>query len=70
MQEKLFGSPASDNKVAKYRKLMEIDLNLIENLWLKDTKFLAGNNLTAADIFGACEIEQISMYIYIHVFVV
>lgn len=40
---------------------MEIDLNLIENLWLKDTKFLAGNNLTAADIFGACEIEQISM---------
>lgn len=60
VQEKIFGAPASKEKVAKYRKLMEKDLQLMEDLWLKDTKFLVGNNLTAADVFGACEIEQIS----------
>ncbi|XP_061390392.1 glutathione S-transferase theta-3-like [Musca vetustissima] len=59
VQEKAFGSPASEAKVAKYRKLMEKDLDLMENLWLKDTGYLAGNKLTAADVFGACEIEQI-----------
>ncbi|XP_061389073.1 glutathione S-transferase theta-3-like [Musca vetustissima] len=59
VQEKAFGSPASEAKVAKYRKLMEKDLELMENLWLKDTEYLAGNKLTAADVFGACEIEQI-----------
>ncbi|XP_058977998.1 glutathione S-transferase theta-1 isoform X2 [Musca domestica] len=59
VQEKVFGSPASEAKVAKYRKLMEIDLESMENLWLKDSDFLTGSKLTAADVFGACEIEQI-----------
>ncbi|KAM7350359.1 glutathione S-transferase theta-3-like [Cochliomyia hominivorax] len=59
VQEKLFGMPASKKKVNKYCKLMEKDLELMENLWLKETKFLAGNSITAADVFGACEIEQI-----------
>ncbi|XP_073833060.1 glutathione S-transferase theta-3-like [Musca autumnalis] len=59
VQEKIFGSPASEAKVAKYRKRMEKDLELMENVWLKDSEFLSGNKLTAADVFGACEIEQI-----------
>ncbi|XP_075156737.1 glutathione S-transferase theta-3-like [Haematobia irritans] len=59
VQAKLFGSPASEKKVSKYRKLMEADLELMENMWLKNSKFLTGNNLSAADVFGACEVEQI-----------
>ncbi|XP_013102569.1 glutathione S-transferase theta-3 [Stomoxys calcitrans] len=59
VQAKVFGAPASDAKVAKYRKFMEADLQLMENQWLQSSQFLAGNNLSAADVFGACEIEQI-----------
>lgn len=61
VQEKLIGTPASAGKVAKYRILMEKDLEIMENIWLKESRFLVGNSLTAADVFGACEIEQISM---------
>lgn len=60
VQRKIFGSPASEKKIAKYQKLMEKDLNQMEHLWLSGTKFLVGNTITAADVFGACEIEQIS----------
>lgn len=59
-QAKIFGSPASEGKVAKYRDLMEKDLSIMENIWLKDNSYLTGYSLTAADVFGACEIEQIS----------
>ncbi|TMW42019.1 hypothetical protein DOY81_012901 [Sarcophaga bullata] len=58
-QAKLFGYPASEGKIRKYQKMMEKDLNQMENLWLSGTKFLVGNEITAADVFGACEIEQI-----------
>lgn len=59
-QSKLFGYPASEEKIRKYQKMMENDLNQMEHLWLSETKFLIGNKITAADVFGACEIEQIS----------
>ncbi|KAI8124076.1 hypothetical protein FF38_00200 [Lucilia cuprina] len=59
VQEKLLGAPASSDKIAKYRLLMEKDLELMENLWINENKFLVGNSITAADVFGACEIEQI-----------
>lgn len=37
---------------------MEANLDVIENVWLQKADFLTGQQLTVADIFAACEIEQ------------
>lgn len=47
-------------KLTELQNEMENNLKLVENVWLKDKDFLTGNKLTAADLFGACEIEQTS----------
>lgn len=36
-------------------------LDTFENLWLEQTSFIAGDNLTVADIFAVCEIEQLKV---------
>lgn len=45
---------------AKLISKMEDQFKLLEEIWLKDTSFLAGQKLTIADLFGASEIEQTS----------
>lgn len=50
----------SAEEAAKYRNEMENNLKLMEKIWLQDSKFVSGNSLTVADLFGACEIEQTS----------
>lgn len=52
------GKPPSPEKVASAEKHMTNCLDIIENVWLKDTPFLVGNTISVADIFGACELEQ------------
>ncbi|XP_061393129.1 glutathione S-transferase theta-1-like [Musca vetustissima] len=51
-------------KMTALQKDMETNLKLVENIWLKDKDFLTGNKMTAADLFGACEIEQIKICKY------
>ena len=48
---------------AKLISNMEDQLKLLEKIWLKDTNYLAGKKLTAADLFGASEIEQTSKFL-------
>ena len=38
-------------------------MELIENVWLKDTPYLTGNKITIADLLGVCEIEQPSKFV-------
>lgn len=47
-----------EKKVRDYEEKMSNCLDQIENIWLKDNKYLTGNNITIADLFGACEVEQ------------
>jgi hypothetical protein len=42
---------------------MKTTLGLIENVWLKDTPYLTGNEITIADLLGVCEIEQASKFL-------
>jgi glutathione S-transferase len=42
---------------------MKTTLGLIENVWLKDTPYLTGNEITIADLLGVCEIEQPSKFL-------
>lgn len=52
------GKPAKEDVVKKNLKRMEDSLDIVENFWLKDHPYLTGNQLSIADILGACEIEQ------------
>lgn len=52
------GRPANPEVVAKHQKKLDAALDAFEDVWLKKTKYLAGNEITIADLLGACEIEQ------------
>lgn len=43
---------------------MEESLNHLENVWLSSSKYIVGDNLTIADLFAACEIEQVRLASY------
>lgn len=45
-------------EVAESEISMNNCLDIIENVWLKDKPFLAGDTISVADIFGICEIDQ------------
>ncbi|XP_058798019.1 uncharacterized protein LOC131668137 [Phymastichus coffea] len=55
---KMQGEPPKPNKVAQYEERMIECLDQIEKVWLYDKMFLAGYQITIADLLGACEIEQ------------
>lgn len=50
-------------KIIEAKKHMEATLDLITNIWLKDTPFIVGNEITIADLVAATEIEQLGMFI-------
>lgn len=62
-------SPDDDRIIASAEKQMEESLNMIEDLWLEPNSFIAGKNISFADILAACELEQPSMFSYKHKFV-
>lgn len=49
----------SQAKMEEAKKHMEITLDLLTNIWLKDGPFIAGNEITVADLVAATEIEQL-----------
>lgn len=54
----------SAERAAVLCKNMETQLKILEEIWLKDTKFLVDNEMTVADLFGACEVEQTRLVQY------
>lgn len=59
----LNGKAPDAKKGDEIRKRMEKTLDDFELIWLKENKFLAGDKLTAADIWAACELEQPSKFL-------
>ncbi|GAB0096795.1 glutathione S-transferase theta-1 [Sergentomyia squamirostris] len=53
------GKKPSPESVAEHQKRVEDTLDAIENIWLEKNSFLAGDEISVADIWGACEIEQL-----------
>lgn len=58
----LTGQKADEKEVAKLEAELSKTLDIIENIWLKATPFIAGDNLSVADVFAACDIEQPSKF--------
>lgn len=54
----LAGEPPKERRVQSFEKRMVECLDNIENLWLGKSEFLAGKEISVADILGVCELEQ------------
>lgn len=54
----MMGKTVPEAKINQAKKEMEATLNLFTKLWLTDTQFIAGDDITVADI-AATEIEQL-----------
>jgi len=50
--------PPNEDEAKKYAQLLEDVLKVFEEVWLKDRPFVAGDELTVADLFAAAEMEQ------------
>ncbi|XP_076043943.1 glutathione S-transferase theta-1-like [Oratosquilla oratoria] len=55
------GAEVNEGKVRHFQGRMETVLDQLENIWLKDRLFIAGDQITLADLLAACELEQPSM---------
>lgn len=53
------GKTVSEAKINSAKKLMESTLDLFTKLWLEDSQFIAGDEITLADLVAATEIEQL-----------
>jgi len=60
------GQAANIEKVTILEKRMTENLNLLENIWLKDKPFLCGDEISVSDLVAACEVEQPSKIINIY----
>lgn len=58
VQPIMTGKLESPEQLAKIKNNLEETLEVIENVWLKDTKFLTGDKITVADLFCASDIKQ------------
>jgi len=54
----LTGRLADPKRVLLLQNKMDENLNLLENVWLKDKPFLCGDKISISDLVAACEIEQ------------
>ena len=57
------GRDPDPTAIAKQQKLMEKSLDQLESIWLDNgkKKFLCGDQISVADVFACCELEQPSL---------
>ena len=59
---KLFGAPANPDKVKELEEVLVKCKEMMETYFLKDTKFIAGDEISIADIQAVCEFTQFWMF--------
>lgn len=50
--------PINEKKLAKAQQGLESSLDAISNIWLKDGTFIAGKEISVADLLAVAEMEQ------------
>lgn len=55
------GKPVDERMLKFFQKGMEKTLDTINDVWLKDQRYLCGDTISVADLFGICELDQPSM---------
>ncbi|GAB0091828.1 glutathione S-transferase theta-1 [Sergentomyia squamirostris] len=61
LQPLLTKQAAKPEKLAVLRAKMIKSLDVLENLWLRNGDFIANNEVSVADIWAICEIEQLAL---------
>lgn len=51
-------APPNEKKISEFKKRMENTLNHFENIWLKDSQYIAGKQFSIADLLAICELQQ------------
>lgn len=52
------GKPARPDLVDFWKTKMEEALDQVENIWLRSSSYLVGDQISIADLIGLCEIDQ------------
>ena len=52
------GKPAPQEAIQESMELLKRSLALMERYWLKDNPYIAGNEISIADLSAACELAQ------------
>ncbi|XP_054282304.1 glutathione S-transferase theta-1-like [Macrosteles quadrilineatus] len=52
------GKPADEKLVKFYYNGMQVVLDQLCNVWLKDRNYLCGDKISIADLLGLCELDQ------------
>ena len=52
------GQPVNEQRAERFRQGMEQALDHLESVWLRDAPYLAGQQISVADLLAACELEQ------------
>ncbi len=60
----LTGEPVNEKRLATYERGLVGVLDLMEQTWLKGNPYVAGKDLTIADLLAVTELEQPGAYIY------
>ena len=58
---KFFGKEPDPEKVKEFEEILKKSKDMLENHFLKDTKFIAGDEISIADIQAVCEFTQFWM---------
>lgn len=58
---RMTGNPVDKKRASFFRNQLENVLDQIENIWLKDRSFIAGEEITIADLLAVTELEQPGM---------
>jgi len=57
----MMGKPVNEQSLQKFGEQLHDVLEMIENIWLKENPFIAGKELTIADLLATTEMEQPGM---------
>ena len=52
------GKPVDEKRAARFQAGMEQALDNLEKVWLRNTPYMAGEQISVADLLAACELEQ------------
>ncbi|ODN03560.1 Glutathione S-transferase theta-1 [Orchesella cincta] len=61
IRPKMTGQPINEKLAEYHGNQLKTILEQLENIWLKDEQFIAGKDLTIADLLAVTELEQPGM---------
>jgi glutathione S-transferase len=58
IEPRVTNKPVDQKRLAKFQEGLETSLDYMENVFLKESLYLAGEDISIADLLGICELMQ------------